>query len=84
MHSFAYYIIYLVTLLFFVGDADDLKKLGIPVVANLPGVGQNLQDHLEVCVQQKSKKVRNRNAREWFLLNLIFSNIVQRVLKQTT
>ncbi|KAJ7316847.1 hypothetical protein JRQ81_003009 [Phrynocephalus forsythii] len=36
-----------------VGNADDLKKLGIPVVCNLPGVGQNLQDHLEVYIQQK-------------------------------
>ncbi|XP_045385931.1 choline dehydrogenase, mitochondrial [Lemur catta] len=35
-----------------VGNADDLKKLGIPVVCHLPGVGQNLQDHLEVYVQQ--------------------------------
>ncbi|XP_037761494.1 choline dehydrogenase, mitochondrial [Chelonia mydas] len=36
-----------------VGNADDLKKLGIPVVCHLPGVGQNLQDHLEVYIQQK-------------------------------
>uniref|UniRef100_A0A8D0YSW8 Glucose-methanol-choline oxidoreductase N-terminal domain-containing protein n=1 Tax=Sus scrofa TaxID=9823 RepID=A0A8D0YSW8_PIG len=35
-----------------VGNADDLKKLGIPVVCHLPGVGQNLQDHLEVYIQQ--------------------------------
>jgi len=34
-----------------VGDADDLKALGIDVVADLPGVGQNLQDHLEVYIQ---------------------------------
>ena len=39
------------------GNADELAKLGIPVVANLPGVGQNLQDHLELYVQDKSKKV---------------------------
>ncbi|XP_055468205.1 choline dehydrogenase, mitochondrial [Psammomys obesus] len=35
-----------------VGNAEDLKKLGIPVVCHLPGVGQNLQDHLEVYIQQ--------------------------------
>ncbi|EPY80992.1 choline dehydrogenase [Camelus ferus] len=35
-----------------VGNADDLKKLGISVVCHLPGVGQNLQDHLEVYIQQ--------------------------------
>ncbi|XP_037654245.1 choline dehydrogenase, mitochondrial [Choloepus didactylus] len=36
-----------------IGNADDLKKLGIPVVCHLPGVGQNLQDHLEVYIQQE-------------------------------
>lgn len=39
-----------------VGNEADLKKLGIPVVKNLPGVGANLQDHLEVYVQYKSLK----------------------------
>ncbi|XP_031217120.1 choline dehydrogenase, mitochondrial [Mastomys coucha] len=34
-----------------VGNADDLRKLGIPVVCHLPGVGQNLQDHLEIYIQ---------------------------------
>ncbi|MEL6851641.1 MAG: GMC family oxidoreductase N-terminal domain-containing protein, partial [Bacteroidota bacterium] len=29
-----------------IGNGDDLKKLGIPVVKHLPGVGQNLQDHM--------------------------------------
>ena len=31
-----------------IGPADRLKSLGIPVVADLPGVGQNLMDHLLV------------------------------------
>src|SRR6185503_10905936 len=31
-----------------VGNADELKKLGITPVANLRGVGQNLQDHVLV------------------------------------
>ena len=34
-----------------IGSEDDLKALGIPVVADLPGVGQNLQDHVQVYVQ---------------------------------
>jgi choline dehydrogenase len=34
-----------------VGPAADLEALGIPVVADLPGVGGNLQDHLEVYIQ---------------------------------
>jgi choline dehydrogenase len=38
-----------------VGNADELAALDIPVVADLPGVGENLQDHLEVYVQYGSK-----------------------------
>jgi choline dehydrogenase len=34
-----------------VGAAADLRALGIDVVADVPGVGANLQDHLEVYVQ---------------------------------
>jgi choline dehydrogenase len=29
-----------------IGPADDLERLGIPVVAHLEGVGRNLQDHV--------------------------------------
>src|ERR1017187_9349381 len=38
-----------------VGNADALRALGIHVVADLPGVGENLQDHLEVYVQYASR-----------------------------
>ncbi|HQZ11908.1 MAG TPA: GMC family oxidoreductase N-terminal domain-containing protein [Devosia sp.] len=31
-----------------IGPADHLREFGIPVVADLPGVGQNLQDHHEI------------------------------------
>jgi choline dehydrogenase len=34
-----------------VGNANELSALGIEVVHDLPGVGENLQDHLEVYVQ---------------------------------
>ena len=37
-----------------VGAAADLEPLGIPVVADLPGVGEHLQDHLEVYIQYAS------------------------------
>jgi choline dehydrogenase-like flavoprotein len=33
-----------------IGPADELKSCGITPVANLPGVGQNLQDHLDIDV----------------------------------
>jgi choline dehydrogenase len=38
-----------------IGNAADLAAHGIDVVADLPGVGENLQDHLEVYVQYASK-----------------------------
>ncbi|BCW88333.1 Oxygen-dependent choline dehydrogenase [Alphaproteobacteria bacterium SO-S41] len=37
-----------------IGPKDYLEKFGIPVQANLPGVGQNLQDHLDVMIQYES------------------------------
>jgi choline dehydrogenase len=37
-----------------IGDPDHLRGLGIEVVADLPGVGANLQDHLEVYIQYAS------------------------------
>lgn len=34
-----------------IGPADHLRSHGIDVVADLPGVGENLQDHIETYVQ---------------------------------
>ncbi|MFF4422427.1 choline dehydrogenase [Streptomyces sp. NPDC001549] len=39
-----------------VGNAEELEPLGIDVVHHLPGVGENLQDHLEVYVQHACKQ----------------------------
>jgi choline dehydrogenase len=39
-----------------VGAADDLRSLDVDVVADVPGVGENLQDHLEVYVQHSALK----------------------------
>jgi choline dehydrogenase len=39
-----------------VGDADELSRVGVRPVHHLPGVGENLQDHLEVYVQYASKQ----------------------------
>jgi choline dehydrogenase len=39
-----------------VGNAAELEALGIPAVLDLPGVGENLQDHLEVYVQYACKE----------------------------
>ena len=39
-----------------IGPAAHLREHGIEVVADRPGVGQNLQDHLELYIQQASTK----------------------------
>ena len=38
-----------------VGDGEHLSSLGIDVVSDLPGIGENLQDHLEVYIQHSCK-----------------------------
>ena len=37
-----------------IGNADELRAVGVEPVIDLPGVGENLQDHLEVYVQYAS------------------------------
>ncbi len=39
-----------------IGNAEELKTLGIEVVADLPGVGENLQDHLLASVIYEAKQ----------------------------
>lgn len=50
-----------------VGDKDHLESLGIKTIHHLPGVGQNLQDHLEVYIQHACKKPVSMNpALKWW------------------
>jgi len=50
-----------------VGPADLLKNLGIPLVHELPGVGENLQDHLEMYLQYAcTQPVSLYPALQWF------------------
>ncbi len=39
-----------------IGPADELRSVGVDVFHDLPGVGRNLQDHLEIYVQMECKK----------------------------
>lgn len=39
-----------------IGDADHLQAHGIPVVADRKGIGQNLQDHLELYIQMAASQ----------------------------
>jgi choline dehydrogenase len=39
-----------------IGPAAELKATGVPVILDLPGVGKNLQDHLNVSVVQRATR----------------------------
>jgi len=50
-----------------IGNGRELSQLGIDVVHDLPGVGENLQDHLEVYVQYACKQpVSMYPALKWY------------------
>ena len=58
-----------------VGPAALLRELDIPLVHDLPGVGQNLQDHLEVYLQYACKQpVSLYPALQWWNQPLIGAN----------
>jgi len=44
-----------------IGNGDQLKRHGIATVHHLPGVGENLQDHLQIRLQYKVKNVKTLN-----------------------
>jgi len=39
-----------------IGPADALRTVGLGVVHDLPGVGRNLQDHLDICTLVRCRK----------------------------
>ena len=50
-----------------IGDADHLNKVGVQPLVDLKGVGENLQDHLEVYIQHACKKPISMNpAMKWW------------------
>lgn len=50
-----------------IGNAAELEALGIPVIQDLPGVGENLQDHLEVYIQHAcTQPVSVYPALQWY------------------
>lgn len=50
-----------------IGDPEHLESVGVRVRHKLPGVGENLQDHLEVYVQHLCKKPVSMNpAMKWW------------------
>ena len=51
-----------------IGQTERLRELGIPVVQHLPGVGENLQDHLQLRMVFKVSGVKTLNtmANNWW------------------
>ncbi len=46
-----------------VGEPQSIRSLGVPVVHALKGVGENLQDHLQIRTIYKVKNTRTMNSR---------------------
>ena len=46
-----------------IGSAAHLSSLGIPVIADLPGVGENLQDHLQLRMIYKVDGIKTLNTK---------------------
>ncbi|RWD97937.1 GMC family oxidoreductase N-terminal domain-containing protein [Mesorhizobium sp.] len=40
-----------------IGKARELARHGIPLVQDLPGVGENLQDHLDITLEYRAKSI---------------------------
>src|SRR5436305_14703274 len=56
-----------VLLLSGIGPADELKALGIDVVHDLPGVGKNFQDHMDVYIAAECSQPVSYNGEDrWF------------------
>jgi choline dehydrogenase len=55
-----------------IGPGNVLKDAGVRVVHDLPGVGENLQDHIEVYFQYRCKEAITLNSKlGWFSKGLI-------------
>ncbi len=72
-----------------IGPADLLQRLGIPVVCDLPGVGANLQDHLQIRSVYKVSKAPGIKSNN-FTLNTLSNSLwgkakigLEYALKQT-
>jgi choline dehydrogenase-like flavoprotein len=48
-----------------IGPADELAALGVPVVHDLPGVGKNFQDHMDVYLTARTTPVSYNGEDRW-------------------
>ena len=65
-----------------IGSAAHLNKLGIPVIADLPGVGENLQDHLQLRMIYKVEGIKTLNTKANSLLGKLLIGM-EYVLKRS-
>lgn len=63
-----------------IGNKEDLKKHGIEPVRDLPGVGQNLQDHLFVPIGALShqQEGQNHTSRPWPMAKAFYDYLVHK------
>ena len=63
-----------------IGGGDVLKQANIPIVLNVPGVGKNLQDHLEYWYQVRCRKpmTLNRYLNPWSKMNIGLQWLLQK------
>lgn len=55
-----------------IGQGERLQKLGVPVIKDAPGVGENLQDHLQLRPMYKINGAKT--------LNVMYQSLVQRAI----
>ena len=62
-----------------IGPADELKKLGIPLVADRPGVGRNYQNHAQLHFSMTLKRASQlpQSAQHYVMSSLQFSSGVE-------
>ena len=65
-----------------IGSAAHLNQLGIPVIADLPGVGENLQDHLQLRMVYKVSGIKTLNTKANSLLGKLLIGL-EYVLKRS-
>ncbi len=53
-----------------VGPGEHLQEFGIPVLVDSPGVGANLDDHVEGIVQWDAKRPMVRQSTQWWEIGL--------------
>lgn len=53
-----------------IGPAEQLREHGIPVRADSPGIGENLQDHPEGVIQWEAKKPMPTTSTQWWEIGI--------------